>query len=274
MANAGTAEMTNSFKNDIESPAVDAGSKSKSNDAQEPLLQRVSTLTKMNSLHAALLRQESTGYENIVHGCRIGWFEIFLMIMVLCVLSCFGSIFYAIYGGNELNIMWDQYSEQDIDAWCNGMYEEAFTYKEGSQTRDWSAYFDIMISCGLMNAGLYLLVILYCCAYQPACKGIGMTHAFSEGIEYAWFIGLMFAALWCVYFRKCLQYYNRVGEYCDEGTLIYDDTMDIFTWFYYVIIVEFVKGGIMLIIFLVGIVIMFCGGSKIDNDKWDGHGIF
>eukprot|EP01084_Bolivina_argentea_P126327 223698_1 len=240
-----------SLKKDIES-GQDANS---TDDAKIPLLRRQSTYQRAKSMHDVLLRQETIGYENMLK-CQFGWLEFFLLAGVLCVLCCFGSIFYGIYGGYELSSMWDKYTAEDINTWCNGKYEEEFTYREGSQTRDWGTYFDYMIQAGIIYGVLHVLVILYCCVYKPM-KGVGFMYTFSSGVEYSWGIGLMFAAMWVVYFLKCLQLYDKVEEFCDQGTPVYEDTMDVFGWFYSIIILEFVKGGAMCLLFIT-VILVFC----------------
>eukprot|EP01083_Nonionella_stella_P269559 912218_1 len=63
-----------------------------------------------------------------------------------------------------------QYTPDDINTWCNGKYQEEFTYKEGSETRDWGTYFDYMIQAGIIYGAIHVLVILYCCVYKPIYK--------------------------------------------------------------------------------------------------------
>eukprot|EP01083_Nonionella_stella_P299490 1017394_1 len=84
--------------------------------------------------------------------------------------SCL-QVFCAYFVALDPYFLWDQYTPDDINTWCNGKYQEEFTYKEGSETRDWGTYFDYMIQAGIIYGAIHVLVILYCCVYKPI-KGI------------------------------------------------------------------------------------------------------
>eukprot|EP01083_Nonionella_stella_P317826 1158988_1 len=240
--------------------------KDKTTDSNKPLLsgdkqrtlKRMSTLKRVATVHQNLLASQTNAYEN-VSKCRCGWWEIFLIIMVLCVIFCIGSVVCGIYYGNELKTLWEQYHPQYIDMWCHGHYEDAFTYKEGSQRNDWGRYFTMILSSGIICGAIFAAIIAYCCVYKPMFGGVGSYEAFALCVEYMLGFGFMFSILLAIYFYQCLLYYDRVIEYCDEGTMIYDDAMRVFEqeWLYYVIIGEFIKCGIMAFM-IIFVPIVYC----------------
>jgi len=177
------------------------------------------------------------------HADDFEWGVQHVLMLCVCIFSLLSiaTTMYGLYAGMELQQLWQEYSPDEIDADCNGNYEE-FTDNNG----DYGRHFDGIVLVGIILAGVFCALALALC--------VASIYSGKWSVKWAaYFVSfqVVFAFAWLVMFIALLQFYNRVHEFCDEGTLIYDRTMQIFDWFYSIVIWEIVKNSILLCLYCV-----------------------
>jgi len=210
-------------------------------------LSRANTLQRINTLHQDTMHRTQTGFHRIGR-CQcpeFGGYEVFLIIAIVFTLLTYATAIYGIYAGNELSALWSDYSADGINADCNGHYKD-FTFRaKRGRIKDFEDRAGGMVAWGSVEVACFFLAC--CVPVIQLCRGKDTdTDLLTQVMCYTWGIGTAGILAWFIMFIQCINYYNKVMDYCDEGTVIYEETMRIFDWLYPLAVFEIVKGSLMI----------------------------